>query len=239
MFMLFFLLFYIYVVAMITKAIVVFMWPFLVAYTYILTMEYKTYPVICGALSGVKLNVSEAYITSWLNFGGGRYLEKDSSLYRAACEVDFTHLSLDLFWPGMQHAYTLKTRPGYMNISLAPSPVRGKDAALWVDTVIKLSHVGDNQRDKFDMSLGLYYELHAETIGRAESRTLYWTAVESPEHVVIGCRMSASGKPYSCQQQWLNDSIGSIVSVSYESVLKKEWRQIKNDIDRFIDGLKK
>ena len=239
MFMLFFSLAYLYLVAMIIKAIVVFMWPFLVAYTSILTMEYKTYPMICGKLSGVKLNVSEAYISSWLNFGGGRYLEKDSPLYGVACGVDFTHLSLNLFWPDMQHAYTLKRKPNYINLSLAPSSVREKEAALWVDTVIKLSHVGDNQRDKFDTSLGLYYELHAETIGRAESRTLYWTAVESPEHVVIGCRMSASGKPYSCQQQWLNDSIGSIVSVSYEAALKKEWKQIKVDIDRFIDGLKK
>lgn len=78
-----------------------------------------------------------------------------------------------------------------------------------------------------------------KAIGRAESSPLYWTAVESPEQVIMGCRISASDKPYACQQQWLNDSIGSIVSVSDDSALKKQWKQIKVDIDRFIDGLKK
>lgn len=220
------------------KGVFLITWPYLDILLSMKLYAYKSYPSVCGTLSGVKLQISEAYIFVWLEHGEGRHFKKEFELSHKACEVPFPSVEAALFWPGMAHARVFEKRTGFMGLRLTPSLVREQDAAAWIEQMTRASEINQTQREHFDSSLNLFYALDAKSSLGNHRKEMYWAAPGSTEQVVIECEFIKQRAPVSCVQRWVNDGVGSIVSVAYETTYKQHWKQIKMDVDNFIEDLK-
>lgn len=201
----------------------------------------RTYARACGKLSGTVFEISRAYMFFWPEYEGKSSWEKGFTDNKKGCDANLVSLGFELLWPGMEPAYSMEIRPGFISVSLYPSPRREVNAASMIDYIIRQRKVSDDQRDNFDEPLGLFYELNAtDSSYIGEGRVaLYWTDVKAAEQVIIECSYIPRDEPYMCNQIWINDGVGSIVKIYYLAEMIKEWRGMKKDIDLFIDNHKK
>lgn len=237
-FMPIFALAYTYLFGVLVKGFLVFVWPFFAWAFYEQFYPYKSYAMICGTLSDIKLQISEAYIFVWLESEKGRDFRKELDPVHAVCDAHFPDLNIALFWPGMTHARTLERKTGFMSVLLTPSSVREQSSTAWIETITRTRENNEIQRIEFDGALNLFYALKVKSTPEFHKKDMYWTDPGSGEQVIIECEFIESSPPRSCHQRWVNDSVGSIVSVGYKPIYKKHWRHIKTDVDYFIEGLK-
>ncbi|MFP3518084.1 hypothetical protein SB766_18020 [Pseudomonas sp. SIMBA_077] len=238
MFLSMFTLIYTYFFSLFIKGVFLFVWPYIELRLNMELYAYKNYQPICGTLSGVKLHMSEAYLLAWLEFNEeGRHFKREFEQNREACNVPFPRIEAALFWPSMAHTRVFEKRTGFMSLELSPTLVREHDATAWVESITYARDVNPIQQKQFESSLNLFYALDAKPSLGNHRKEIYWTARGSNEQVVIECVSTKTSPPMSCHQRWVNDEVGSIVSVGYEPVFKKHWKQIKVDVDVFIKNL--
>ena len=201
----------------------------------------RTYALACGKLSGTVFEISRAYMFFWPEYEGKSSWEKGFINNKKGCDANLVSLGFELLWPSMEPAYSMEIRPGFISVSLYPGPTREVNAASMIDFIIRQRKVSDDQRDNFDEALGLFYELHAtDSSYIAQGRVaLYWTDAKAAEQVIIECKFMREDEPYTCDQKWINDGIGSTVSIYYQAYMVSNWKIIKRDIDQFIDVHKK
>lgn len=177
----------------------------------------------------------------WPEYEGKSSWEKGFINNKKGCDANLVSLGFELLWPSMEPAYSMEIRPGFISVSLYPGPTREVNAASMIDFIIRQRKVSDDQRDNFDEALGLFYELNATDSGYiGQGRvSLYWTDAKAAEQVIIECKFIREDEPYTCDQKWINDGIGSTVSIYYQAYMVSNWKIIKRDIDQFIDVHKK
>lgn len=243
MVMLFVALVYTYVWSVVVKLVFIFLWYFFAWDIDTRPPNERTYSLACGMLSGTVFEVSRAYIYFWPEYEGKSSWEKGFENNKKGCGANLVSLNLQMLWPSMEPAYTLEfgaTRtPGYLNVQLEPLAGKNLESNRWTHWFLKLRQVPMNRRDKFDSSLGLFYDTQARNILGYERVEVFWTGQGKPNQVVIECDFLHEGVLDSCEQIWRHRGVGALVKVDYAPDMKKHWKQIKQDVDRFVNDHKK